>query len=146
MLIWFIVGTVLILLELVTPTFVLVFFGLGAWGAALTAYLFPGLAQEIVVFIAVTCISLFLLRNKLQKVFTGFQGGKQKNPLTENFAYLGKQAKVNKKISPDQEGEVFVGGSFWRAKATVEIPADDMVIIEKVDVDDSQLLIVKPLH
>ncbi len=146
MLIWFIVGTILILLEFATPTFVLVFFGLGAWGAALTAYLYPGTPQEIIVFIIITCLSLFLLRNRLKNIFTGFKGGQQKNPLTESFAYLGKQATVKKTISPDIEGEIFVGGSFWRAKSQVEIPKDSMVIIEKIDDDDSQLLIVKPLH
>ncbi len=145
MLIWFIIGTVLILLEFTTPTFVLVFFGLGAWGAALTAYFFPGTPQEIFVFIVVTCLSLFLLRKKVKQVFTGFTGGRSKAPGTQNFAYLGHQAKVTKEILAHQEGEIFVGGSFWRAKANVVIPKDTVVVIEKQDEDDNLLLFVKSL-
>ncbi len=145
MLTWFIVGTCLILLEFITPTFVLIFFGIGAWGAALTAQFFPGATQEVLTFIIVTCLSLFLLRKKVKKIFTGFQGGRQKSPMAQNFMYLGKEARVEKDISAHQVGEVFVGGSFWKAKSEVPIPKGATVIIDRQDADDNQLLIVKPL-
>ncbi len=144
MLTWFIVGTFLILLEFVTPTFVLIFFGLGAWGASFMAYIYPGAAQEIITFMLVTCVSLFFLRQKVKKIFTGFQGGKQKDTPPQNFAYLGKEARVNKEIFPHQEGEVFVGGSFWRAKAQVHIPKESIVIVTAQDPEDNLLLIVNP--
>ncbi len=146
MLIWFAAGTALILLELVTPTFILMFFGFGAWGAALMSYLYPGVTQEVIAFILVTSLSLFLFRNKMKEVFQGVQAGRQKNPVTQSFAYVGKQAKVHKDISPQQEGEVFVGGSYWRATAQVAIAKDAMIIIERQDADDNLLLIVKPIQ
>ncbi len=144
MLIWFSLGVALILLELITPTFILMFFGFGALGAALTAHVYPGLVQEFIVFILVTSLSLFLFRQKMKHVFQGFRAGQQKNPVTQNFIYIGKQAKVQKSISPQSEGEVFVGGSYWRATANVSIPKDAIVIIEAQDADDKLLLIVKP--
>ncbi len=146
MLTWFIAGTILMLLEFATLSFILIFFGIGAWGAALTAYLFPGTPQEIITFITVTCFSLFFMRSRFKNIFTGFKGGQQKNPITENFAYLGQQAIVKKAITPNTEGEIFVGGSFWRARSNVDIAKDTMVIIEKIDANDSQLIIVKPIH
>ncbi len=140
MLTWFFVGTCLILLELLTPTFILLFFGLGAWGAALMAQFYPGLTQEIAAFISVTLLSLLLLRKKMQQTFQGFQGATQRNAPTENFAYTGTQAKVTKNISPHQEGEVFVGGSYWRATASEAIAQNTVVIVQGQDDSDNTLL------
>ncbi len=142
MLIWFAIGTALILLELVTPTFILMFFGLGAWGAALTAHLYPGIPQESATFIIITAISLILLRKKMKEVFQGIRETNNQKNSTQNFSYIGQQALVNKEISPHKEGEVSIGGSYWRAKSDVVIEKDSMVIIEKQDEDDKLLLIV----
>ncbi len=145
MLMWFIIGTVCILLELFTPSFILVFFGIGAWAAALTAALYPGMSQELIVFIVVTVVTLLVLRKKMQDVFQGFQAGSTKNPTTQNFEYIGKTARVSKDIVPPLEGEVFVGGSYWRASAQVTVTKDASVVIERQDAQDTLLLLVKPL-
>jgi membrane protein implicated in regulation of membrane protease activity len=42
--IWFVVGLVLILMEFVIPGLVIVFFGLGAWVAAIFVAIFPEMA------------------------------------------------------------------------------------------------------
>ncbi len=142
MLIWFAIGTALLLLELLTPTFMLMFFGFGAWGAALVAYIYPGTPQEIITFIIVAAVSLFLFRSKMKNIFQGLQSSSQQNPSIENFPYIGKEARVHKDISPQKEGEVFVGGSYWRATSDIAIPKDTIVLIQKQDPDDNQLLIV----
>ncbi len=143
MLLWFALGTALIILELFTPTFIIMFFGLGAWGAALTAYFYPGITQELIAFVIVTLVSLFLLRAKMKNVFQGFQAGESKNPVTQNFEYLGKTVRVTKTISPHQEGEVFVGGSYWRATSSATLPKDALAIIESQDKNDKLLLVVQ---
>ncbi len=142
MLIWFAIGTALLLLELVTPTFILMFFGFGAWGAALMAYLYPGTPQELITFIIVAALSLFLFRSRMKNIFQGLQASSHKNPSIENFPYIGKEARVHKDISPQKEGEVFVGGSYWRATSAKPIAKDTIVLIQKQDADDNQLLIV----
>ncbi len=144
MLVWFFVGTCLILLELLTPTFIFLFFGLGAWGAALMAQFYPGLPQELAAFMGVTILSLVLLRKKMQETFKGFQGGKHGNAPPQTFAYIGKTAKVTKEISPQQEGEIFVGGSFWRATASESCHIDSLILIVKQDEEDNTLLHVQP--
>ena len=47
---WFILGIILLAVELVSPVFVLFFFGLGAWAAGVTALFVDDLAIEVVVF------------------------------------------------------------------------------------------------
>lgn len=46
---WFILGIILLAVELVSPVFVLFFFGLGAWAAGVTALFVDDLAIEVVV-------------------------------------------------------------------------------------------------
>ena len=44
---WFILGIILLAVELVSPVFVLFFFGLGAWAAGVTALFVDDLAIEV---------------------------------------------------------------------------------------------------
>ena len=139
MIIWFTIGAILILLELFTPMFIFLFFGIGAWAAALVAIIFPGLQQEIIAFITVTLLSLFFLRQKMIETFQG-----KKSKLNPNlFPHIGKQAEATKDISPTQEGEISVGGSYWRATATTFIAKDSIVIVRSCAPDDELLLIVE---
>jgi len=49
--IWFILGLVLFLLELVVPGFVIFFFGIGAWVAALVCLIAnPGVNLQVIIF------------------------------------------------------------------------------------------------
>ena len=43
---WFVIGAALMVAELFTPAFIIVFFGVGAWAAALVAAVHPGLEGE----------------------------------------------------------------------------------------------------
>ena len=59
---WFILGIILLAVELVSPVFVLFFFGLGAWAAGVTALFVDDLAIEVVVFGASSVVFLLLPR------------------------------------------------------------------------------------
>ena len=59
---WFILGIILLAVELVSPVFVLFFFGLGAWAAGVTALFVDDLAIEVVVFGASSVVFLLSLR------------------------------------------------------------------------------------
>lgn len=141
MTIWFIIGAVLMLFELFTPAFITLFFGIGAWAAALVALFYPGLEQELIAFIVVTVASLLFLRKRLIETFQGTKKEKGKNPNT--FAPLKRQGEVTKEITPNHEGEIAVGGSFWRASAKQTIAVGSTVIVSGVDENDELLLYVE---
>jgi membrane protein implicated in regulation of membrane protease activity len=69
-LIWFLIGLVLFLLELVVPGFIIFFFGFGAWVTALICLLFhPGTNLEIIIFAVTSVLSLLALRKIIQNKF-----------------------------------------------------------------------------
>ena len=140
-LIWFLIGAGLIFAELFTPVFIFVFLGIGAWGATLMAIIYPGIEQEIITFICVTLVTLIVLRKKMLTIFQGKQSKNNPTPPP----YVGKQAEVVKDINPKHEGEIAIGGSFWRATAKTPIPKGDMVIVLSCAENDELLLIVEPL-
>lgn len=138
MTIWFLVGVALMLFELFSPVFITVFFGIGAWAAAITAYFYPGIKQELITLILVSIVSIIFLRKRLIDTFQGTTKKKSEKP--QSFAPLNRQAEVTKAISPTQIGEISVGESFWRASATQEISVGSIVTVSAVDEDDELLL------
>jgi inner membrane protein len=67
-LIWFIIGLVMFLLELVIPGFFIFFFALGAWVTALVCLIAdPGINVQLVIFTVSSVLSLLLLRRIIQK-------------------------------------------------------------------------------
>lgn len=138
-LIWFLIGVAAVIIELLSYSFVIIFFGVGAWAAALAAALFPGLEIELVVFIVVSLSSLFLLRSKLMATF---QGRKRtaKEELIQAFPHAGRRAEVIREIPANKEGEIAMGGSYWRATAdtTIAVGTEVKVI---APVDDDELLL-----
>jgi membrane protein implicated in regulation of membrane protease activity len=68
---WLIIGILLMILELLTPGFVLLFFGVGALFTALVVLLVPetAIAVQLGSFLFVSLAILFLLRARLQKRF-----------------------------------------------------------------------------
>src|SRR3972149_1153274 len=81
-LVWFLAGIAGILLELAVPGFVIVFFGLGCWGAAVVAAFAPAAySAQVVVFLIVSVASLMTLRKVAMRVFVGRSEG----PETEDL-------------------------------------------------------------
>ena len=72
---WFILGIILLAVELVSPVFVLFFFGLGAWAAGVTALFVDDLAIEVVVFGASSVVFLLSLRRFLARGVPGSAAG-----------------------------------------------------------------------
>lgn len=145
-LIWFVLGSVLLLAELMTPALVLLFFGVGAWAAACAALLGLNLSWQLMVFILVSLLTLLVLRRRLRAVFGGRShkagtsdaNGDGGQPLAHPLT--GRQGVVSKALHPGQVGEVSIDGSFWRAVADTQIdrnrpvrvlgtlPADGLVL------------------
>ena len=68
---WFILGIVLLAVELVSPAFVLFFFGFGAWAAGVTALFVDDLTIEVIVFGASSIVFLLSLRRLFVRSFRG---------------------------------------------------------------------------
>jgi membrane protein implicated in regulation of membrane protease activity len=66
---WFIAGVIFIIAELVTPGFVLLWFGVGAIAAGLLAFLGVGLWVQIVAFLAVSAGLTVASRTIFEKFF-----------------------------------------------------------------------------
>ncbi len=119
-LMWFLAGTVFVLLELAFPALVVIFFALGAFGAALAAALGVAFKTTLLLFILLSLASLVLLRRRLGTVF----GGRSRQAAeVETHPMTGSRGKVTRALGPDAPGEVSVGGSFWRAVADEPLEA-----------------------
>lgn len=121
--VWFVIGVACLLGELFTTSFVVVFFGVGAWAAALVAAVHSGLEQELVAFLLVSLASLVFLRRRLVAVF---RGGRADAPGVSpegapEFAHTGALAEVSQEIPAGGIGEIALGGSFWRAFSPVAV-------------------------
>jgi membrane protein implicated in regulation of membrane protease activity len=138
-LIWFLIGLAFLLLELIIPGLVIVFFGFGAWITALSMWLFDfGINTQLIIFLVTSVLSLALLRNYLKKRF--FKEDKT-SPDTLEDEFIGQTATALNSFSPGYTGKVEFKGSGWNAKSTVEIKEGQLVkIINK----DSITLIVEP--
>ena len=99
---WFILGIVLLAVELVSPAFVLFFFGFGAWAAGVFG------ASSIVFLLSLRRLFVRSFRGKTQVSSDAASAG------LPNL-HVGKMGTVTRPIPVNGVGEISVGGSFWRA-------------------------------
>jgi len=131
---WFIIGLVLFLLELVIPGFVIFFFGLGAWITALLCLIAePGINLQVVVFAVTSVLSLLIFRKMIQKRF--FYVRNDRSDAVED-EFTGKEAVVVADFDADKRGKVDFKGTTWNAETEsgAKIKKGQIVIIlEKVN-------------
>ena len=124
---WLYLGVALIILEVMTPGLVSLFFGLSALTVALLAWLVPSLGQgwQWIAFSIFSILYILLLRKSLKKVFNGDK------EVSENLndEFTGKLAVVAEKIAPNKPGRVEFCGSTWTAEAEAEVPVGASVRI-----------------
>jgi membrane protein implicated in regulation of membrane protease activity len=142
---WFLLGLVLMLAELVTPGFVIVFFGIGAWITALCMWI--GIANsfdvQLLVFLSGSILSLVLFRKQGKKYFQGRVSGKLTDTQSMDDV-RGERAMVIEDIQPNtSQGKVEFHGTSWDAEAEVVIKKGTTVeIVERMNL----LLKVKPVQ
>jgi inner membrane protein len=138
-LVWFIIGLVLFLLELVLPGFVIFFFGVGAWITALFCLIAnPGINLQVIIFALTSVLSLMLLRKMIQNRF--FYSKEELSKEVED-EFSGREAVAVNDFEPGKTGKVDFKGTSWKAESSSPIHKDDRVIIkEKKDFK----LIVEP--
>ncbi len=141
-LIWFIIGVVFVIVELLIPGFIFIFFTAGAWITGLSIWMFDvGITTQVIVFIISSLILLFSLRKYSMETFKG----SKRESVDDEYASskIGKKAVVTKAISPGHAGEVKFSGSFWTAEADTEIAEGETVIIERQESEDGLTFKVK---
>ena len=143
-LIWFLIGFFLILVELAVPGFIVIFFGVGAWVSCLLLEL--GLIRsfnlQLLVFLLASAASLVLFRKKGKTLFEGRKSGKL-GPYESVDDFVGQRALVVQAIEPGQPvGKVEFNGTLWSADADTYLPAGESVEIIR---RDNLTLVVKSL-
>jgi len=128
---WFCIAMACFALEIFTPTFVLMFFGAGALAASAFSFFIHDLQTELLIFSIVSVASLFLFRKKLLSVWgrTHASSPQDTSPQGQpgQSGQTGRTGKVTRAISVDGEGEIAMGGSFWRAVADEALPEGTFV-------------------
>jgi hypothetical protein len=124
---WLYLGVALIILEVMTPGLVSIFFGLAALTVAAGAWLMPALGQgwQWIAFSVFSVLYIFLLRKSLKKVFSG-EREVSDSPSDE---FSGKLAIVVEPIAPSKPGRVEFCGTNWTAEAETEFPVGASVRI-----------------
>lgn len=137
---WLIVGLVLILAEMLTSGFILLWLGIGGLAAALAAWLGFGWGGQMGTFLVVSFLLIAASRTVFKDVFMKGEGVP-----TNVTALIGRKALVVQEIdSKKGTGEVKVNGDIWRAVSADEqrIPAGVEVEIEAVE---GATLVVQPV-
>ena len=131
--IWFVIGLLLLLAELMIPGLIIFFFGVGAWAVALILLFFDiSVNMQLLIFLVVSIVLLFLLREKFNAMFQGFV--KEKQPKHVNLDDLsGGTAKTLSALEPGKEGEVEYHGTVWKARSDEKIDAGEEVKVIRVD-------------
>lgn len=130
-LIWFLIGVTLLILELTTFSFVLIFFGLGAILVSVVLLLTSlSFNIQLILFILFSILLLLFLRKWVK---TLFQNTFSKDPETLEEDFAGRKALVVEDINPPEAGKVELHGTYWNAEADVAIAKGSTVKIIRKD-------------
>ena len=126
--IWLYVGAGLMLAEILTPGFVMFFFGLSAATVGALVLCLPTtfhltIMWQLALFSLFSLVYLVTLRRYVKAIFLGDNG--QRRTLADEF--VGRIGEVVQAIAPGVPGRVMVGDSEWDAVATTPIAAGTKV-------------------
>jgi membrane protein implicated in regulation of membrane protease activity len=143
---WFVMGFVLLIMEILTPGVFFLFFGVGAWVVLLILAFLP-LATWLqwVVFIVTSIFFLIFLREHVVKLFAQKSAPKT-DSLSEPMVserYLGKDVDVITDIVPGRTGTVEFNGTHWQGKSDTPITKGSRARIIKMD---ELTLVLEPLE
>ncbi len=134
--VWIFIAVIFVILELITTTFFLVWFGVGSLVAAILNYLGFDIYVQFLAFVIVSAV-LILSTRKFANRITPESGKK-----TTAERLIGKTAKVLRQID-ESTYVVSVAGEEWSAHTNDSVNVDDSVkvvginsiilIIEKID-------------
>lgn len=124
--IWLIIAGVLLIAEMATFTFYLLWLGLGALAGSLTAFILPG-AWPLQIIVA--CIVAVVLTFFGKPLTSRMQGKKGFRDAVDEL--VGKKGEVVEPIDIGSMGIVRIGTETWSATADERIEAGETVIVER---------------
>ncbi len=133
-LIWLCVALVLGILEMATSQLISIWFVLGALSAAGTAVFVDDIFIQLIVFVAVSVLSLILTKplvNKIKNV---------PEVLTNSDVNIGKVLIVLSEIE-DNLGEVKIDDVIWRVKAFDDSPIHKGEKVKVREIDGTKLIV-----
>ena len=127
---WIALAVIFGVVEAATAQIVTIWFAVGSVGALIANVVGAGTTVQLVVFVAVSILTLIIARPYLKK-FT-----RTEMQRTNADRCIGETAIVTEEINNTQgTGQVKVGGNIWTARSldSAIIPADEKVIVEKIE-------------
>ncbi len=140
--VWFLAGLLLILSEFMIPGVILVFFGVGAWLAALGAWLgvTPGLGAQLILFAVTSVLLLVFLRRRFREGFLG-KVSEQGLAVDNIDGEVGGVVIVLEDMQPGGKGRVEYKGAAWQALCEAPLHKGDRAVITA---HEGITLIIKP--
>lgn len=136
--IWLIAGVILLILEIITPGFVLANFGVAAIASAIAAWLGADLYWQVGVFIVVSLVSFFTVRPILTRTMLN----KGKPTPTGAAALIGRTTKVTEGIPGGLDtGRVKIDGDVWMAVSSSGAPIPEGAIVRVARVESIKLFV-----
>lgn len=121
---WLIISLIFFIIEMLVPSFFFMWFGIGAIGGAIAAFLHVHIYLQIAIFVVISAI-LAILSQKIFKKY--FFKNPEKNIQTNVDKFVGKQLITLEEINNIKEtGKVKIDGVLWKTRST-----DDNTIIKK---------------
>ncbi|MDP1677416.1 MAG: NfeD family protein [Bacteroidota bacterium] len=142
-LLWFLFGLVVMLGEIVTPGFVLIFFGIGAWIISLLLWLGVPISftSQLFIFLITSVLLLVVFRRFGNKYFKGKVSKPDVAGSIDDIK--GEKAIALSDIQPTIGGKVEFHGTLWNAEADVAITKGASVeVLER----NNLILKVKPIQ
>lgn len=119
---WIVAGLILVILEITTLTFILLWIGIGAIIAGISAFLAPNLGMQLLVF-SISSLLLLIYTRPLTKRWRN----KTPNIQSGVYALIGKEGVVIEEIKEQQTGAVKIGGEIWSATSDTFIESGENV-------------------
>lgn len=119
--IWLYVGAFLMLAEIVSPGFVIFFFGLSAATVGVCRFAFGEaftLTWQLAAFSTFAIVYLVTLRRFMTRLFAG---EKSESAVDFNHESVGRIARVVAPIRPPLPGRILLGDAEWSATSDTEI-------------------------
>jgi membrane protein implicated in regulation of membrane protease activity len=128
--VWVAVGIICFIIEIFTPGFLFMSFGIGAILTGVVESIFTLEAPYQILIFAVITFLVFISMRKLGKKLIS-----ESVEETNIYALKGKDGKVVKEIPADGKGYVKIGSEEWSAVSIegIKIAKEEKVVIEKVE-------------
>ena len=137
---WMYVGAFLMLAELVSPGFVVFFFGLAAATVSALNGMLPSMPlwMQLAAFSFFSIFYLLVLRRYLKRVFVG----EKEESSSIGKEYIGRVGRVVEVVRPGVPGRILLGDAEWAATSDTRLELGTEV---RVVTQDNLTLGVKPV-